>query len=93
MTKTTIPFDAAAFLHSMRHRSFSFVGAAMLLRAHLTLAPSNRLSRAAVYELFRATTAQTIALVDDVMDYAFREDDQQMIFSPGIDRAMSPLAA
>ena len=87
---TTISFDSTHFLLAMKHRSFAFVGAAMLLRAHLTLAPSNRLSRTAVYALFRATTPQTIALVDDVMDFAYREDDQKMIYSPAIDRAVAP---
>jgi uncharacterized membrane protein len=89
MNNTTIPFDAIQFLHTMKHRSFAFVGAAMLLRAHILCAPNHRLSRAAVYETFHAKTAQTLALIDDVLDFAFREDDLKMIYSPGIDRAMN----
>lgn len=92
MNKTTIPFDTTQFLHSMKHRSFAFVGAAMLLRAHLVQAPSNRLTRATVYQLFRVTTDRTRALVDDVMDFAFREEDQKMIYSPGVDRAVTESA-
>ena len=87
MTMTTIAFEAAQFLSSMHRRSFSFVGAAMLIRAHLTLAPGNRLSRAAVHALFNTRTAPTIALIDEVMDMAFRVDDQQMVYSPAVDRA------
>ena len=92
MNKTSVSFDASHFLLTMRHRSFAFVGAAMLLRAHLTMAPANRLSRAAVYEVFRVTTDRTRCLVDDVVDFAFREDDQKMIYSPGVDRAVSDSA-
>lgn len=89
MTKTTIAFEAAQFLSAMHRRSFSYVGAAMLIRAHLTLAPSNRLTRAAVHALFNTRTAPAIALIDEVMDMAFREDDQKMVYSPAIDRAVA----
>lgn len=91
MTKTTINLEAAQFLSSMHRRSFSFVGAAMLIRAHLTLTPGNRISRAALHTLFNTRTAPAIALIDEVLDMAFREDDQQMIYSPAVDRAVAPL--
>ncbi len=81
------PRDASRFLYSMRRRSFAFVGAAVLLRAHLELAPGNRLSRRAVHVLFQPKTANTAFLIDEVMDFAFREDADGLIYLPAIDRA------
>ena len=89
MANTIISFDAAGFLSGMRRRSFAFVGAAMLIRAHLTLAPRNRLTRAAVHGIFNSRTAPTIALIDEVLDMAFRIDDSGLVFSPGVDRAVA----
>ncbi len=86
---TTISMDADKFLYSMRSRSFAFVGAAMLVRARLALEPSNRLPRTVIPELFRAKQPNAIALLDEVMDFAFREDEHGMIYSPSLDRAVS----
>ena len=89
MTNSTISFNADAFLYTMRGRSFAFVGAAMILRARLALAADNRLPRAVIPHLFRAKTVRVLALLDEVMDFAFCEDDKGMIYSPAIDRAMN----
>ena len=88
MNNTTIPFDTTHFLQSMKHRSFAFVGATMLLRAHLVRMPGNRLSRAEIYVLFHVRSGPTLALIDDVIDLAYRADDEGRIYSPAIDRAM-----
>jgi len=87
MTKALLPCDASQFLYSMRRRSFAFVGAAMLLRAHLELAPGNRLSRTAVHILFQPKSANTLMLLEEVMDFAFREDADGLIYLPALDRA------
>ena len=89
MTNTTVSFEAAPFLSTTRRRSFSYVGAEMILRAHLTLTPDNRLSRASIHVLFNTRSVQAAALIDEVMDFAFCEDDKGMIYSPAIDRAMN----
>lgn len=89
MTNSTISLNADAFLYTMRGRSFAFVGAAMILRARLALAADNRLPRAFISQLFRARTVRVVALLDEVMDFAFCEDDKGMIYSPAIDRAMN----
>ena len=92
MTNTIVSFEAAPFISTTRRRSYSYVGAEMILRAHLTLAQDNRLSRAAIHALFNTRSAQAAALIDEVMDFAFREDDKGMVYSPAIDRAASTLS-
>jgi hypothetical protein len=87
MTNALFPCDASQFLYSMRRRSFAFVGAASLLRAHLELAPGNRLSRGAVHVLFQPKSANTLMLLEEVMDFAFREDADGLIYLPALDRA------
>jgi len=87
MTNTIISFDAEGFLSGMRRRSFAFIGAAMLIRAHLTMAPRNRLTRATIHCTFNSRSTPTIALIDEVLDMAFRVDDTGFVYSPGVDRA------
>ncbi len=89
MTKTELTQQAAHFIQTMKRRSFTFIGATTLLRAHLTIAPANRLSREAVHDLFHTQSAAVVALLDDVMDFSFSEDSDKMIYSPAIDRAMN----
>lgn len=87
-----VPFDALQFLGHMRHRSFSYVGAATLLRAHLMLAPFNRIAREDVFAIFRATAPVVRVLIGDVIDHSFREDEHGMVYSPAIDRAAAASA-
>ncbi len=92
MTTTNIPFDAPQFLTTMYRRSFAFVGCATLLKAHLTLAPNNRLTRDDIHHIFHAKTLITTTLIDDVIGIAFRTDDNGMVYCSVIDRAVKAAA-
>ena len=92
MNKTPISFDVEDFLAAVRHRSFAYIGAQLLIRAHLTVAPSNRLSRGALHATFIAKTPAFRALIEEVVDLSFREDAAGLIFHPAIDRAAAAAA-
>jgi len=91
MNSKTISYQADEFLSSVWRRSFSYVGALMLIRAHLTLAPGNRLSRAELHRIFNTRTPQSVNLITEVIDLSFKEDSTG-VFSPAIDRAAAAAA-
>ena len=94
-TSTTIPmidYDAERFLSLMAGRSFSYIGAALLIRAHLLLAETNRLKPVQVEHILRIHTQATRALIDQVITDSFSIDGEGYIYSKAVDRTMDKYA-
>jgi hypothetical protein len=92
VTVPLIDYDAERFLTLMAGKSFSYIGAAMLIRAHLLLTETYRMKPAQLYQVLRIRTLAARALVDEVLETTFRTDSEGYIYSGGVDRMMARYA-
>jgi hypothetical protein len=87
-----VPFmdhDAERFLTLMSRKSFSYIGVAMLIRAHLFLAETNRLKPVQLNHILRVGSPMTQDMVDQVVADSFSMDADGYIFSVGVDRTVA----
>lgn len=88
---TTVPMfdcDAERFLKVMQGRSFSYIGAAMLIRAHLLITETNRLRPIQLDHILHINTTYSRGLIDQVLAGSFQTDSEGYIYSASVDRTM-----
>lgn len=85
MTQTTTSFDPIAFLDQMRGVAFSKVGAYMVIRSHMLLAPDHCMTKGGIQAALRTRSAFGIALLNEVIDELFTTHANGSISCPDLD--------
>ena len=83
-----IDYGAEKFLDIMVGRSLKYIGAAMLIRAHLLIAENNRLKPVQIEHLLHVNSTYVRDLIDQVIEGSFKKDAEGYIYSTGVDQAV-----
>ena len=78
--------NAERFLKVMQGRTFSYIGAALLIRAHLLITETNRLKPIQIDHILHINTTYSRDLIDQVLAGSFERDSEGYIFSASVDR-------
>jgi len=87
-TAPMIDYDAEKFLRLMSKKSFSYIGVAMLIRAHLLITETHRLKSIDIDHILHIRNANTRNLIDQVIAGSFKTDSEGYIYSTAVDRTM-----
>ena len=89
MTSTPmLDCNAERFLKVMQGRTFSYIGAALLIRAHLLITETNRLKPIQLDHILHINSTYSRDLIDQVLAGSFETDSEGYIYSASVDRMM-----